>query len=78
MLNKHTLTMLHVGSNLNLYLEMMFEVSEECDEDSEGQFKHFVFRTRSVLTQSHAQVLFDGVDEQLIGAEHGARVLQYG
>ena len=60
---------------LNLHLEMLFEVGEEREEDCERQLEDIGDGGDAVLGERHAQVLLDGVDEHLIGAEDGARVL---
>lgn len=57
---------------------MDFEVGEQGEEDGERQFEDLGHRGDAVFRQRHAQVLFDSVDEHLVGAEHRPGALQHG
>jgi len=64
-------------SYLDLHLQMLFEVREECQEDCKRQLKDIGDGGDTVLRERNAQVLLDSVDEHLVGAEDGACILQY-
>lgn len=59
----------NVGSYLNLHLEVGLEVGEEGEEDGEREREDLGDRGDAVLGQRHTQVLLDGVDKHLVGAE---------
>lgn len=60
---------------LYLHFEMSFEVGEQCHKYGEWEMKDLRDGRHTILAESHTQVLFDGRDEGLIGAENTARIL---
>ena len=67
-----------IKADLNLHLEVRFERRQQCEKDGQREFKHSRHTGDAILRESNAEVLLDGVDEEVIGSEHGARVLQNG
>lgn len=62
---------------LNLHLQVNLEVGQQGEEDGQRELKHLGHGGDAVFGQCHAQVLLDGVDEHLVGAEHGPGALQH-
>lgn len=62
---------------LNLHLQVDLEVGEQGEEDSQWELKDLGHRGDAILGQSHAQILFDGVDEHLVSAKHRPGALQH-
>lgn len=44
-------------------------MGEQGEEDGEGELKHLGHRGHPVLGEGHTQVLLDGIDKHLVGAE---------
>lgn len=62
---------------LDLHLQVNLEVGQQGEKDGQRELKHLGHGGDAVFGQSHAQVLLDGVDEHLVGAEHGPGALQH-
>lgn len=52
-------------------------MGKQGEEDGEREFKDLRHGGDAVFRQRHAEVLFDGVDEHLVSAEHGSGSLQH-
>ena len=55
---------------------MLLEVGQESEEDGQRQLKDLWHRADPILGQGYTQVLFDGIDEHVVGAEHWPCILQ--
>ena len=62
--------------HLDLFLEVLFEVGQQGEEDGQAELEHLRHRGRPVLGERHAQVLLDGRDEHVVGGEHVTGRLQ--
>lgn len=62
---------------LNLHLQVDLEVGQQGEEDGQWELKDLRHRGDAVFGQRHAQILFDGVDEHLMGAKHWPGALQH-
>ena len=65
-------------TNLDLEFKMLLEVSQQCEKYGQGQLKHLRHWRHPILRQGHTQILFDGIDEHVIGLKNGASILQDG
>lgn len=52
-------------------------MGEQGEEDSQRELKHLRNRGDAIFRECHAQILFDGVDEHLMGAKHWPSTLQH-
>lgn len=57
---------------------MAFEGGEQSEEDGEREFKHLGEVGDAILGQCNTEVLLHASDEDIFGAEDGARVLDDG
>ena len=65
-------------THLNLHLEMLFEASQQCNEDGQGELKNLRHRADTIFREGYTQILLDSIDEHGIGTKHWPCILQDG